>query len=193
MLVLDIETLGVESNSVVLSVGMVYVNDTSPKSYNELLDNAIFVKLNAKEQIENYKRVVSKDTVDWWMKQSEMARERNFIPKPTDLSVTEAISILKTWVAKVSKKGDHCWIRGSLDQVCLDSLFRAAGESTLLDYNVYRDVRTAIDLLYPETSKNGYVDVDPNLCIGFDRSQVLKHSPEHDCAFDAAMLLYGVK
>lgn len=192
MFCLDIETLGIESTSVILSVGMSYVADTEPKSYQDILDNSIFVKLNAKEQIVNG-RVVDKSTVEWWNKQCDFAKERSYYPNKSDLSVNEGISILQKWVNERAKKGDLCWIRGSLDQMCIDSLFRKLNAEPLFPYNAYRDVRTAIDLLYPETAKNGYVDVDPEYCIGFDRDQVLKHSPEHDTAYDLAMILFGKK
>lgn len=192
MFCLDIETLGVESTSVILSVGISYVSNTEPKSYQDILDNSIFIKLNAKEQIAAG-RVVVNSTVDWWNKQCDFAKERSYYPKNSDLSVDEGISILQKWVNERAKKDDICWIRGSLDQMCLDSLFRTADAAPLFPYNAYRDVRTAIELLYPETAKNGYVDVDPEYCLGFDRDQVLKHSPEHDCAFDLAMILFGKK
>jgi hypothetical protein len=192
MFCLDIETLGVESTSVILSVGMSHVSDTEPKSYQEILDNSIFVKLNAKEQVAN-NRFVDKSTVDWWNKQCDFAKERNYYPKKTDFSVAEGISVLQRWVNERAKKDDICWVRGSLDQMCLDSLFKSVGAELLFRFNVYRDVRTAIELLYPETAKNGYVDVDPEYCIGFDRDQVLKHSPEHDTSFDLAMILFGKK
>lgn len=172
---------------------MLYVDGWQPRSYQSLIDNSIFIKLSSKDQIENYNRIVQKDTLAWWMKQSDLARDRNFTPNKTDLSVADGIRVLRNWITKFTKPDDHCWIRGTLDQVCLDSLFKAAGEELLLPFNSYRDVRTAIDFLYPDTSRNGYVDVDSQLCVGFSRDMVLKHSPEHDCAFDAAMMLYGVK
>jgi hypothetical protein len=190
MFALDIETLAVESTSVILSVGMTYVSNTEPKSYQDILDNSIFVKLKAKEQIAN-NRFVDNSTVDWWSKQCDFAKERNFYPKKTDFSVDEGIAVLQKWVNERAKKDDICWIRGSLDQMCLDSLFRSVDAEPLFKYNMYRDVRTAIDIMYPNTSKNGYVDVDPELCLGFDRDQVLKHSPEHDTSYDLAMILFG--
>jgi len=191
MMVLDIETLGVESNSVVLSVGLIYVELAETYEFDEFLDKSVFVKFNAKEQIDNYKRTASKGTLDWWKNQSTLAKQTNFLPSSKDMSLTQGIAILKKWVEKYSKEGDLCWTRGSLDQVCLDSLFRAAGDEPLLPYNAYRDIRTAIDFLYPDTSKNGYVDVDESVCIGFDRSAILKHHPVHDCILDAAMMLCG--
>jgi hypothetical protein len=53
-------------------------------------------------------------------------------------------------------------------------------------YAMWRDVRTAVDILYGTT--NGYVEVDHPL---FDRTAVIKHHPVHDCALDAMQLLYG--
>lgn len=193
MLFLDIESLGVESNSIILSIGALYISDTEPKPYTDLLDKSIFIKLNAKEQIESFGRTASKDTIKWWSEQSELARNTNYKPSKDDWGVVEALTTFTKWVDSISTKDDLCWIRGSLDQVCLDSLYRAADLAPPIAYNKYRDIRTAIDFLYPETSKNGYVEVDQELCIGFNRDQVLKHHPVHDCALDAAMMLYGKK
>jgi hypothetical protein len=51
---------------------------------------------------------------------------------------------------------------------------------------MWRDVRTAVDLMGGGT--NGYCDVIHPL---FERAQVIKHHPVHDCALDAMMLMYG--
>jgi hypothetical protein len=190
---LDIETLGTESNSVILSIGIVYVDNPEPKSYQQVVDKSIFVKLSAKEQIESFGRKVDKNTVDWWNKQGDVQKKTNFIPSKTDFSVAEAIRVCREWVQRMDPEGKALvWTRGSMDSMCLDSLFRVAGEKELFMYNRYRDVRTAVDLLYPNTSKNGYCDIDPSRCFGYEREQVLKHHPVHDSAMDLCMLLYGV-
>jgi hypothetical protein len=51
---------------------------------------------------------------------------------------------------------------------------------------MWRDMRTAVDLLSGGT--NGYCDV---VHPKFNRADVIKHHPVHDCALDAMMLLYG--
>ena len=71
MFCFDVETLGVESTSVILSYAIVYFDPDTRPSYQQLLDKTLFVKLDAKDQIKNYKRTVSKDTIDWWSKQHE--------------------------------------------------------------------------------------------------------------------------
>lgn len=191
MFALDVETMGVESTSVVLSIGIVYVPDTNPRSYQEILDNSIFVKLDVKDQVDNYHRIVDKGTLEWWKKQGEAQRLRSFVPSRKDVSVQDAIRICKNWVKLQPEQNAMVWTRGSMDQCVMDSLFKVAGHEPLFVYNQYRDVRTAIDLIYPETSKNGYVDVDPDRCPGWDRDLVLKHCPVSDAAYDICMLLFG--
>lgn len=53
-------------------------------------------------------------------------------------------------------------------------------------YAQWRDIRTAVDIMYGST--NGYCSVEhPD----FARHNVIKHHPVHDCALDVMMLLYG--
>lgn len=189
---LDIETLGIESTSVILSIGMLHVIDNTPTTYEQLLANSIFLKLSATDQIKNYARTIDRGTIDWWAKQGDLPRKISFDRNAfEDIPVLEAIETLCRWIDSKKKGAEICWIRGTLDQVCLDSLFRAAGKENLFNYNIYRDVRTALQILYPDMEQNGYVSIDTKKCIGFDKSKVLKHSPDHDCAYDAAMLLFG--
>jgi hypothetical protein len=56
----------------------------------------------------------------------------------------------------------------------------------ITSYAAWRDIRTAVDILTGST--NGYCDV---VYDGFDRHEVIKHHPVHDCALDAMMLMYG--
>lgn len=191
MYALDIETLGLESTSVILSVGLVYVPDMKPRSYQEILDNSIFVKISAKDQIDNYGGTVSQSTLAWWKKQGEIQKQKSYIPSSKDCSVKDAIKLLQTWIKMQPDQDSFVWTRGSFDSICLDSLFHRAGVDPLFPYNQYRDFRTAIDILYPNTSKNGYVDVDPDKCPGWDKDLVVKHCPVSDSAFDLCMLLYG--
>jgi hypothetical protein len=68
----------------------------------------------------------------------------------------------------------------------IDSLAKKFALQPLTDYNRWRDVRTAVDILCGTT--NGYTDV---VYPGFERAAVIKHHPVHDCALDAMQLMYG--
>jgi len=94
---------------------------------------------------------------------------------------------MHNWLNKFTTPQKHTmWARGSLDQLVIDSLAKKFDLQPLTDYNRWRDVRTAVDILYGTT--NGYCEIEyPN----FERAACIKHHPVHDCALDAMMLMYG--
>lgn len=185
---LDIETLSTESTAVVLNAAMVYFEDGM--SYNELLESSLLVKFDAKEQIRQYKRHVSKDTLDWWGKQSEEIRNTNFNPSCTDLAAAEGILRLKEYMNISQEKTKIIFTRGALDPMCLESLCRAIGVKPLAPYYNFMDVRTALNLM-KSTTVRGYCDVDVK---GFDMAEAKKnkHDPIVDVCLDAMQILYGI-
>lgn len=194
MFFLDIETLGVESTAAILSIAIIYVPDAEPRPAVELMSDYIFVKFDVKDQISRFKRTVDMGTIEWWKKQSKIARDKSYERNPElDLSSEDALDRIDVWVKKhTDYSNDLVWIRGTLDQMAVDSLYSALKRKPPFNYNVYRDMRTAVDLLYPN-SKGGYVEVDSSVCIEFDQYQLVPHDPLHDVTRDAAMLLYGKK
>ena len=194
MFFLDIESTGIESTTAILSLAMIHVPDGTPRKAIELMDDYIFVKFDVKDQIERFNRTVDLGTIDWWKKQSEQARLKSFDRNPDlDMKTEDGLHILDAWIKRHKDYNkDLVWIRGTLDQMALDSLYGALGRKPTFNYNVYRDMRTAIDLLYPD-SNGGYVDVDSSLCEEFDQYQWVPHDPLHDIVRDSAMLLYGKK
>lgn len=187
MFMFDVETLGIESNSVILSMACIYFNPDDKPTYKELVESAFFVKLDSKFQTEHLERSVNKSTLDWWMKQADMLKKQSLIPTNFDIEPAAAIDMLKIWSQQYPRhKECLIWARGSLDQAVLGSMHRKLGQEDLFNYGRWRDVRTAVDLLTGST--NGYCDVNhPD----FNTSMVLKHNPVHDCAYDIMMMLYG--
>ncbi len=194
MFFLDIETLGVESTAAILSIAIIYVPDAEPRPAVELMSDYIFVKFDVKDQISRFKRTVDMGTVEWWKKQSKIARDKSYERNPElDLTSEDALDRIDAWVKKhTDYSNELVWIRGTLDQMAVDSLYSALKRKPPFNYNVYRDMRTAVDLLYPN-SKGGYVEVDSSVCVEFDQYQLVPHDPLHDVTRDAAMLLYGKK
>ena len=186
MFVFDIETLSIESSAVILTAAMVYFDDGM--SYDEIVEKSIFVKFNAKEQISNYKRTVSKSTLKWWSKQSSIARDLSFNPTPNDVSAIDGIELFRDYLKIDPSPKKIIWARGGLDQMTFESLCNATDTKTIVHYNQWRDVRTAVDLL-ATTSDDGYCDINHPT---FSVQKVLKHHPVHDCAYDAMMLLYPI-
>jgi hypothetical protein len=186
MFIFDVETLGVESNAVVLSAALIHFDPEKRPTYQDLLNDACFVKFNGRQQM-NAGCTVSKSTLAWWKEQHEYIRNVSLVPSKDDLSVEEGLARLHEYMAKFpNAKEQTMWARGSLDQLVIDSLAVRFGLEEITGYNMWRDVRTAVDILYGTT--NGYVDVDHPL---FKRHEVIKHHPVHDCALDAMQLMYG--
>lgn len=186
MFIFDIETLGVESNAVVLSAALIHFDPEKKPTYQDLLDNACFVKFNAKEQMD-VGRTVTKGTLDWWKEQHEYTRKVSLEPSREDMTVENGFKQFYDYMAKYERPlAQTMWARGSLDQMAIDSLARKFDLEPITRYNMWRDVRTAVDILCGTT--DGYCDVDhPD----FKRHEVIKHHPVHDCALDAMMLMYG--
>ena len=187
MFMFDVETLGVESDSVILSMACIHFDPRTDPTYKELKESAIFIKLDAKDQATRLNRKVSKDTIAWWEKQCLNARNLSLVPSSDDVPVEEGLSILSEWAASKKDTKSYVWSRGSLDNVMLHSLERKVGTEPIFPYNRWRDVRTAIDFLTGST--NGYCQVDhPEFNYDID---VTKHNPIDDCALDIMMLIYG--
>lgn len=185
MFMFDIETLGVESTALILSASIIHFDPEENPTYDSLLSKALFVKFNAKEQADAG-RTIDKSTLEWWRGQHEYVRKISLLPSGDDVSVVDGLTAIREYIKNYRKKGDETfWARGSLDQMGIDSLCKAFDQPLLTRYNNWRDVRTAIDCLR-ETARDGYCEV-PN----FDRENVIKHHPTHDCAYDIMMLTYG--
>jgi len=186
MFMFDVETLGVESTCVILSAAMVHFDPEKRPTYQDLLDNACFVKFDVKEQLQ-LGRTSSKGTLDWWKEQHEYVRKVSLEPSREDMTVENGLNAFYNYMSKFANANKQTmWARGSLDQMAIDSLAVRVGLQEITGYNMWRDVRTAVDILYGTT--NGYVDVDHPL---FKRHEVIKHHPVHDCALDAMQLMYG--
>lgn len=188
---LDIESLSAQQDATVLSVGMIYVKDLAAQSYSDLGKNSLYVKMDARYQISQLKRHVDSDTLSWWKRQVEVVRNAAIKPSDNDCSPEQLFQLIHEFVRSNSgNSSTRCYTRGSMDVNVLEHLAKQCNTKLPFRYNDYRDVRTAIDLLYPN-SVDGYVDVDDLMCYNFNVGDVIKHHPVHDCMYDAAMMLFG--
>jgi hypothetical protein len=183
----DVETLGIESNSVILSMALVYFDLEKKPTYEDLIKDAFFVKLNAKDQLQRLGRTVTKSTLDWWEQQAQSVKDLSLNPSSNDVLAEDALDQMKAYVdARPEAKKAIVWARGNLDQMVLGSLEDKLKRDNIFHFGRWRDVRTAVDLLTGST--NGYCTIQD-----FNDIMVVKHNPIHDCAYDAMMLMYGRK
>ena len=189
MFVFDAETLGKKSDAVILSIGVVAFDLNQKSSYQDLLANSFFVKLDAIDQARRLKRTMTPSTAEWWEKQCDIVKAKSFyVDTKNDVKIEDGYEMLREWVSKFPGHDKAIvWARGDLDQLLMDDFEESVGIKPVFEYRRWRDVRTAVDLMYGTT--NGYTKVD---YPGFDpHSMVYKHDPVHDSAYDAMMLMYG--
>lgn len=184
MFIIDLETLDVESTAVVLSIAILHFDETKHYSYEELVNNCCFVKFDAKEQIEKYKRTVSKETLQWWKSQPEDVKVVSLIPNKSDVCLLDGLSSIKDYVSSFSGE-KIVWIRGALGQMVFTSLCKSAEIYPIFPFHSYMELRTGINLLKNDV-KRGYCKV-----AGFDEAVLQKHNPKSDAAYDVMMLLFG--
>ena len=190
MFMFDVETLGVGSDSVVLSMACIHFDPRTNPTYKELKESAFFVKINAKDQATRLGRKIDKGTVEWWGKQCQNVKIKSLIPSDLDVTAEDALSGFRQWVKERDDGKCYVWARGSLDEAVLQGLehqVTGTRDNPIFSYNRFRDVRTAIDFL--TGANNGYCQVD-HPSFNYD-TDVTKHDPVDDCALDVMMLIYG--
>lgn len=192
MFMFDIETLGVESNSVILSMACIHFDPTNKQTHQQIRDGAFFAKFDVQDQVHRLGRKIDKDTVEWWKKQCENTRIKSFKPSPNDVQYEVGCEAMREWVNSKNDKNSWVWARGSLDQVVFDSITKQCGLDPIFHFSRWRDVRTAVDFMY--NTKDGYCKVEtPPWEETFDPFlHITKHNPIDDCVYDIMMLLYGV-
>jgi hypothetical protein len=187
MFVFDVETLGKESNSVILSMACVHFDALKKPSHEDLRANAFFAKFDVEYQRRNLNRTMTASTIDWWKKQCLNAKNKSFRPSEEDVQFEVGYEAMREWAKQFDDPKALVWARGNLDQLVLDSIEEQLELKPIFPYARWRDVRTAIDIWY--NTDRGYVDVD---YPGFDsKLHITKHNPIDDCIFDAMMMMYG--
>lgn len=192
MISFDIETLGISSSSVILSVAAIRFGlgdidefkNTAPNDiYRHYLKNSCFVKFKVDEQFK-MKRLVDDSTMEWWSKQNQLTREKSFKIDPArDVGVVQGLKTLYQYCTQGDPE-PTMWARGNLDQLVFDDLCDQFKQPKLPFWK-WMDFRTAVNLM-KETAVRGYCEIP-----GFDRQFVVKHDPVHDAAYDIMMFLWG--
>lgn len=195
----DIETLGSNSDSVILSAALIHFDlddirvlttAEAEAKYQQLLDSALFIKFNVQQQ-RQLGRKIDKKTLEWWtMKVDDRVRAKSFKQDGTEMDLKPAIEKIREFgyskQTNMFQPHPVVWSRGGFDGFIFDNMCKMVGVEPCFGYWTYQDFRTAINMRC-ETARHGYAQI-PN----FDSKAVcIKHDPVHDCALDIMMLLYG--
>lgn len=191
--ILDFETIG-QCSRIAPAIDCSYMTFVwerfldEPYSFNELLGQAEKQKLSIVDQIKNYDFSYKEEDLQWWMNQPPAVR-KNIKPRQDDLTITQFIEKMITYL-RGSEKIDYWWSRSnSFDPVILDHLSMSVKKDKMLSqyipYWKNRDTRTFIDAKFDFTTKNGFIPVS-----NVDKwEQVFNaHDSTHDIAADVLRL-----
>lgn len=132
----DLETLGVNPNSVVLTLGAVNFDPHSNVIFDQL-----YLRLNIDEQTA-MGREIDPNTVEWWSKQDPVVMEDTF-SEENRISVKDSMDQF----CKFFWGSKNIWSHGSIfDIVIIENMLKQISKSTPWDYWQVRDTRTLFDL-----------------------------------------------
>lgn len=138
---IDLETLGTQPGSVILSIGAVLFDPSKP--VGECLGGELY-SVVSRQSCEAAKLEVSQDTLDWWEKQSPEAR--TVLTQALGEGATAIGAALKE-LADFIPEGAKVWSNGAnFDQPLLDVAYNRCGISLPWKYYNSRCYRTIVAL-----------------------------------------------
>lgn len=180
-LMFDIETLGLDDSTVITSLAVVPFKFEEQSNFLDLVEKGLFIKFNIEDQIKNFKRTTTQSTIDWWKQQSEDARTISIKPSKQDVEFVDGLNQMVDYISTtgIQWKNSYNWARGSnFDFPKLEHAYRHTDIKCPFNTWRVRDVRTYMDILYPEG--NGNYELRDGLPKGF-----IAHHSLHDAARDA--------
>jgi len=184
-LIIDLETLGLASDCVVLSLGAtVFTFETDrPNDYGQYVLDGFYVKFDARDQVARWKRTMDDDTIEWWRGQPEDARAVTR-PSPVDVPLLEGMDQFNTWIRQsgYNWKDSFVWSRGTyFDFPKLEHIYKQIGIKPGYNGWKIRDTKTYCDVLTGGNSGVYRPKTTP--------TEFIKHHALHDAALDAYRLV----
>lgn len=191
VLIFDFETLsGNARNAVILSCAAIACDwdDVGSEKISKMRTSAWFEAYKTRSQVEKYGLETSKETLEWWSKQSDTARAvydnamkvpiEEFAPSFTSYCRTRKVTSDTT----VLCRGTH------FDFVILEHLYELLNQTLPFNHWKVRDVRSIIDARCE--SDNGYVP-------GFKKGKMIDfglvgHDPVDDCIKDLLQVKFAM-
>jgi len=132
-IMIDIETLSLEQNAYILSIGAARFN------YNEFGDGGehFYQNIYVQDKHQPYFHCDSK-TLRWWLDQDEDARDRLSKPEPQEL--THVLCRFSEWMQTVPHM--HVWSRGMFDMRVLSYAYLVLELPFPIDLHLWRDQKT---------------------------------------------------
>ena len=140
-IMLDIETLGISSNSVVMTIGAIKFNRKD--NIKNIEDMESFYCRILKESCVKLGLEINKETEEWWEKQSEEAKYEIFTNNKNRYEIKDALIQLTKFIG-TSK---IIWANGiTFDCIILENCYKKCELDFPWKYYNLRDARTIYDI-----------------------------------------------
>lgn len=152
---LDLETMGNCSNSVICSIGAVQFDIKSGKTGWEFyvnidIDSCLDIGL-----------IVNGGTIKWWLLQNETAR--NDLAKNKCIDIKQALTMFNEYMNSINGHDINIWGNGvRFDVGILEDAYNKSGINIPWNFRLERDVRTLVSFI-PEIKKTTqFVGIEHN-------------------------------
>lgn len=177
----DFETLSQDQRKgVVVSFALLEFDESrymsDPYEYGELLKMCKYIKFDVIDQIENYGRSISKQTLEWWNEQGDKAK-RQLKPSSADRKISELFDFIQ--VSCDLKSIKKSYTRGNtFDPVFLQHLMSDIGKVEPFHWKTVRDTRSMIE------GMSYGMNIDNDFLLDEVKDLFVKHDPCHDISMD---------
>lgn len=175
---MDMETLGTRENSIVMSIGTLFVPDSEPKTTPSELKikyGKLYI-LDIEDEERSYGRTIDMATIKWWLNQNpECLKEQleNKYSVTMEKAIDEILLDLHNNDFFSRRVDNFIWSRGLFEAKLWENMTNDLERNQKIMYWRWRDTRTACDIV--GNSPNG----------GIDRIEGLNpHNPLDDCVLD---------
>lgn len=178
-IMLDIETLGTEPQSVILAAAAQEFDDDGP------VGDGVFVRFPVQPQLDKG-RTVSEATLRFWAEQNQKLFERML--NPQYVNIYRALADLEKYFQRHSDEVFApvdpvvVWANSpNFDAVLMESLFRRFGFTIPWSHRDLRDVRTLRSLAAVKADWAPYTDIPGE-----------PHDPLYDCRWQIALVIHAL-
>lgn len=140
---LDLETMGVNANCAIISIGAAAFNRKTEDFRVEDVSK-FYVNVDLEDSIKHGLNVDA-STIKWWMQQDKEAQSAFFVDPI--LKLRAALEKLSDWVDFIGGQDIPCWTHATFDAPILGNAYRTLHMRMPTHFRKQRDIRTLQDLM----------------------------------------------
>jgi hypothetical protein len=168
---IDLETLGVEPDSVIMTLGAVKFDpfsDTEPHT-------PLYLRVDVEEQSEKYNRTIDENTLAWWGKQSKEIQDEAFGDHER-VTCDSLAKQLNKWCVGL----DYIWCQGpTFDFTILQNFYKNIEKPCPWNYWQIRDSRTLFAMMPYDPRKDIQESLHNALADCFYQAKCVQKSYKH--------------